>query len=648
MSPKSDADPLSHAGFFRSPAPHERFSAILATQEPEGRAALAAIAAKIGATRHPGSESDIPAGSTYLAQFVAHDLDFLTREGAGTGSLLDLALIYGDGPKHDAFCYQVPTEPHQSRYLLRLGRARPTATSPAWGAARDLPRSACPHLDARGVDIKSEVLVPNTFSDSNGLLAQMQTIWALSHNAIAGALVEAKGPRIAFELARAINRGIYCDVIRQDVLGTWLMPRVRAWYAAPRDRRGVISATGRAPREFMDGVGRLGHGLVREIYALNDHMPMVGLRDVMRQTSSGRPGDMPLTEDWLVDFGRFFAIGTTVPQKARALGPHVARPIATGAGLAAGDAAADSIVLRDLVSCTRGGLCSVRTLIARARQGNAHVFEGCFAQDETRWTKAVRDWLPPDIEPEMAERLAGDPPLTLFLMLEAEADRGGRTLGALGSVLMGETLTAALPIETADAALDEARDLVFPDGAPRTMAELIRVLQDHYKFAEGARLHPEEPGSSAASIARSRIGDTKMFDTPTGSGPGAAKSAIPRIEIADYIEMGRLIAQWSVDPKTRPGTVAELAEQLDGIAVVPERIKQVHFVQSTLDTLVLRLPVKEMLEESIERMSDPTGGGQYPLPQFYADHYRPGFGPVMTALDTLLARVGDYTIAQCR
>ena len=128
----------------------------------------------------------------------------------------------------------------------------------------------------------------------------------------------------------------------------------------------------------------------------------------------------------------------------------------------------------------------------------------------------------------------------------------------------------------------------------------------------------------------------------------AAKQPITRIEVADFIEMGRLIAQWSADPDTRPTTVDELKEQLDGIAVVPDRIKTVEIVQSTLDHLILRLPVKEMIEESLERMSDPMGDGTYPLPQFYADFYRPGFGPVMTPLDTLLARVGDYTIAQCR
>ena len=126
------------------------------------------------------------------------------------------------------------------------------------------------------------------------------------------------------------------------------------------------------------------------------------------------------------------------------------------------------------------------------------------------------------------------------------------------------------------------------------------------------------------------------------------KQPIPRIEVADFIEMGRLVAQWTVDEDTRPKDVAELAEQLDGIAVMPERIKHVAFVQGTLDTLVIRLPVREMLEESLETMSDPMGDGRYPLPQFYSDFYRPGFGPVMTPLDTLLARVGDYTIAQCK
>ena len=105
-----------------------------------------------------------------------------------------------------------------------------------------------------------------------------------------------------------------------------------------------------------------------------------------------------------------------------------------------------------------------------------------------------------------------------------------------------------------------------------------------------------------------------MLDTHS-----VASQPIPRIEVADYIEMGRLVAQWATDAATRPRDVAELKTQLDGIAVVPDRIRSVEFVQSTLDHLVLRLPVREMIEESLERMTDPMGDGRYPLPQFYAD-----------------------------
>ena len=642
MSQIVDA-PAPASNLFGTPGSQDRFAAIGDPETGAGREALEKIAARIGATRRPGAKSDIPAGATYLAQFVVHDLDFPTRETVPAGNLLDLGLIYGDGPKHDAFCYQVPLEAGAGRHLLRVGRARPTPSSPAWGAARDLPRTSCPHVDARPVETRSEVLVPNTFSNSNLLLGQMQMLWVLMHNAIAATLAETRSPETAFELARRINRDIYRDVIRRDLLGTWLMPRFRDRYTAADPRRLSGAAVFRTPREFMAGVGRMGHGLVREVYALNDQLEVMGLRNLVRHTSTGRPHDMPLTEEWLVDFSRFFAIGTSVPQRARALGPHVARPFATGLGVGT-DGSADGLVLRDLIACARGGLRSVGSLIHQASRAEPRLFEGCFAQDETNWTRATGAWLAEaGLAPVDVDRLAADPPLTLYLMLEAEADTDGRSLGALGSVIMGETIAAALPAAEDDKDLEAATAVVFRDGTPGSMAEMACFLQRHYRFAEGARLHPTDDDAPPAAPSQSLPGGTAMLDTHS-----VASQPIPRIEVADYIEMGRLVAQWATDAATRPRDVAELKTQLDGIAVVPDRIRSVEFVQSTLDHLVLRLPVREMIEESLERMTDPMGDGRYPLPQFYADHYRPGFGPVMTPLDTLLARVGDYTIAQCR
>jgi len=146
-----------------------------------------------------------------------------------------------------------------------------------------------------------------------------------------------------------------------------------------------------------------------------------------------------------------------------------------------------------------------------------------------------------------------------------------------------------------------------------------------------------------ADFAVVSTGGTAMFDIQA-----TAPEPLPRIQVVDYVEMGRLVAEWATEPETRPTDVAELRRQLDGIAVVPPTITSFAFAESTLDHLVLRLPPREMIEEGIERMTDPMSDGRYPLPQFYADHYRPGFGPVMTPLDTLLARVGDQSIAQGR
>lgn len=632
----------SLADLFVAPASAERFAG-LDPDSAAGRAALAAIAERINATRRPGAKSDIPAGVTYLTQLVILDLDFPTRESVAGGPPLDLGLIYGNGPRHDACCYQVPFQTGSGRHLLRVGRTRPTASSPAWGAARDLPRASCPNLDARPVESRSEVLVPDSASDSNLLLGQIQVLWALLHNAVASDAGEGRRPEEAFEIARRITREVYRAVVRTDVLGTWLLPALRPRY---QERpAGAPVGLSRVPAEFRDGVARLGHGLVREIYSLNDQNEVVGLRTLLRHTSTGRPFDMPLTEEWLLDFSRFFAIGGSVPQRARALGPHVARPFATGA-VAATEDAREGVVLADLTACARGGLHSVRSLVALIRRSEPHLLDGWFAGDEARWQAALADWLgEAGLDPETVRRLSQDPPLTLFLMLEAEADAEGRSLGALGSVLMGETIAAALGPDETDPALEAARASVFGGPAPTSMAETIRFLQRHYRFAEGARLHaldaadPEDPAAPHPVVP----GGSEMLDINAST-----RQSLPRIEVADYIEMGRLVAQWAADPATRPATVQELKQQLDGIAIIPDRIKKVEFAQSTTDTLVLTLPVREMIEESIERMSDPMGDSRYPLPQFYADHYRPGFGPVMTSLDILLARVGDYTIAQCR
>ncbi|PJN95387.1 hypothetical protein CNY89_08790 [Amaricoccus sp. HAR-UPW-R2A-40] len=73
-------DAVAHAALPPVLADASEGEAFAAIADPDveaspGRKALHAIATKIGRTRLPSAESDIPAGATYLAQFAVHDLD---------------------------------------------------------------------------------------------------------------------------------------------------------------------------------------------------------------------------------------------------------------------------------------------------------------------------------------------------------------------------------------------------------------------------------------------------------------------------------------------------------------------------------------------------------------------------------------------
>lgn len=119
--------------------------------------------------------------------------------------------------------------------------------------------------------------------------------------------------------------------------------------------------------------------------------------------------------------------------------------------------------------------------------------------------------------------------------------------------------------------------------------------------------------------------------------------AIKRIEVIDFEAMGRKVAEWTLNPCSRPGSVDELKEQLADIATVPDRIQELEFVSGTLSKLIIRLPPAEMLKESIDNISEDV---TYPMPTYYADKINSPSS--ISNEEFLYSRVGDYTIAQCR
>ena len=133
---------------------------------------------------------------------------------------------------------------------------------------------------------------------------------------------------------------------------------------------------------------------------------------------------------------------------------------------------------------------------------------------------------------------------------------------------------------------------------------------------------------------------------------------IERLQITNHERWGKLVKTWStgknyLDDDNEypvPATVEEFKEQLakaQVFATVPERFKNIQFVTSDQETLLLKLPPKVMIEDSEAILRE--SGTTYPIPPFYKRLFN-GADPVVTEADKFKVhaeRIGDYTMSLC-
>lgn len=150
----------------------------------------------------------------------------------------------------------------------------------------------------------------------------------------------------------------------------------------------------------------------------------------------------------------------------------------------------------------------------------------------------------------------------------------------------------------------------------------------------------ERQWPTAGAQAKNEEWEADLFDDAAPPPPDG-------VEVDDYIELGRIVADWSARAETRPDSVDALIRQLGGVARIPTSIRRVEFVEDADDVLVIRLPARAPMEKRLSELESPLVGDPVRLPRFYDDIYRRNFGPEMSALDTFLARMGDQTIARC-
>jgi hypothetical protein len=442
------------------------------SRDPFDEAALRALAAAIAAPARamwPDEfDGPIPAGYTYLGQFVAHDLSFeasqaLPKIGSDEPSPgrnlrrrgLNLDSLYGGGPAADPALYAA--DGVRFRLQRRDSRGRPVL---------DFERAA-----------DGAALAGDPRNDSTITLAQLHLALMTFHNRVADHLHRTRGRTVRFDTVRRTVTEHVQAVVLQDFL--WRLMPERAFDRLLRDGPALIARAdlGCVPVEFSHGAFRFGHAMVRGGYHWGSGIGRPDLPQLFDRT--GRNGTLasnPLRLDWFVDWEHFFdcahLAGARRPReinRARRIRPAIEPALAMVPPGECAEGQPPDLALRDLVRGAAAGIASAQEIIADCNSRG--VFLSALSPDEV--LRVCPDRLRPVVE---AHGFHERTPLWFYVLVEAWFTSRGEALGPLGAAIVGDTIHAAvgaadysmLKRKTWKPLLPSARPDVF------TMPDLLR------------------------------------------------------------------------------------------------------------------------------------------------------------------------------
>ena len=263
-----------------------------------------------------GGASQIPAGFTYLGQFLDHDLTFDKTDvmlGANVSPAqllqarspsLDLDSLYGAGPQ----------DPESAKFYeadglhLKMGKTVAAEGIPAKNGF-DLPRGAG-NTQAK----KRKAVIPDPRNDENLAVAQTHLAFVRFHNRVVDTLPAAVPASQRFAQARERVTKHYQWMVRTDYL-----PRI----CAPGVVNNVFNSGRKAfevgvtptdvpsmPIEFSIAAFRLGHSMIRRAYNWNRIFDNGGgsldLLFLFSATSGDLGGFQRLPSNWIADFRRLY------------------------------------------------------------------------------------------------------------------------------------------------------------------------------------------------------------------------------------------------------------------------------------------------------------------------------------------------------
>src|SRR3954453_15044417 len=308
------AKPLATAAAAGTPKFHFSRMGPKGTNKQLGGPLRTKLAAKMGAGG--GGESKIPAGFTYLGQFLDHDLTFdKTTVMLGT-KITPAQLLQGRSPSLDldSLYGAGPGDPESAKFYeadgihLKTGK---TVAAPPFGVMDgfDLPRGA-----GSGAAHKRRAVIPDKRNDENLAVAQTHAAMIRFHNRVVDTLPASVPAAQGFATARELVTKHYQWMVRTDYL-----PRIAAKavvddvFKHGRKAFEVGAAPPRVPTipiEFSAAAFRLGHSMVRRAYNWNrvfdDGGGTLDFLFLFSSTSGDLGGGARLPSNWIADFRRLY------------------------------------------------------------------------------------------------------------------------------------------------------------------------------------------------------------------------------------------------------------------------------------------------------------------------------------------------------
>jgi hypothetical protein len=261
-----------------------------------------------------GGDGKVPAGFTYLGQFLDHDLTFDKTQVAFGASISPAALLQARSPSLDldSLYGAGPADSESAKFYedgVRLKVGKPAGSGPAAKPGMDLPRGAG-NTNAK----KRKAIIPDPRNDENLAVAQTHAAMIRFHNRVVSKLPASTPQAQRFEKAREAVVKHYQWMVRTDYL-----PRICAKAVVDdvfnNGRKAFevgVPATDvpTMPIEFSVAAFRLGHSMIRGRYSWNANFDFdsATLDDLFTfsATSGNLGSDTKLASIWVADFRRLY------------------------------------------------------------------------------------------------------------------------------------------------------------------------------------------------------------------------------------------------------------------------------------------------------------------------------------------------------